>query len=105
MPVLGTRGKLPVEVVPFGVPLCTRRLTALGCIAHLREHEGRPFVTDNGNHILDCAIGLLDDPARLDADIRAIPGVVGTGLVLQIANRALIQHGERVEVRKRPASE
>ncbi|MSR56491.1 MAG: ribose-5-phosphate isomerase RpiA [Planctomycetaceae bacterium] len=103
VPVLGTRGKLPVEVVPFGVPLCTRRLAALGCIAHIREQEGRPFVTDNGNHILDCAIGLLDDAARLDADIRAIPGVVGTGLFLQIAQTVLIQHGDQIQVRKRPA--
>jgi ribose 5-phosphate isomerase A len=47
-------------------------------------------VTDNGNHILDCEIGPLADAARLESDIRAIPGVVGTGLFLGMADTVLI---------------
>ncbi|MBA4064888.1 MAG: ribose-5-phosphate isomerase RpiA [Isosphaera sp.] len=80
VPVLGTRGRLPVEVVPFAAGACARRLAALGYPSKVREHAGRPFVTDNGNHVLDLAVGPLADPAGLDAAIRAIPGVVGTGL-------------------------
>ncbi len=53
-------------------------------------HEGRLFLTDNGNHILDCGIDPIGDAARLESDIRAIPGVVGTGLFLGMANIVLI---------------
>jgi ribose 5-phosphate isomerase A len=47
-------------------------------------------VTDNGNHILDCQIDPIPDAARLEIDIRAIPGVVGTGLFLGMADTVLV---------------
>jgi ribose 5-phosphate isomerase A len=87
---LGQRGKLPVEVVPFALPLCRRRLKELGCEPVLYEVNGVAFVTDNGNHILDCRIGPLDDPAALEARLRVIPGVVGTGLFLAMADVVLV---------------
>jgi ribose 5-phosphate isomerase A len=90
VPRLGTRGRLPVEVVPFAVPLCKRRLAELGLRPVLWEEGGRPGITDNGNHILDCETGPIPDAARLEADVRAIPGVVGTGLFLGMADTVLI---------------
>jgi ribose 5-phosphate isomerase A len=90
VPALGARGKLPVEVIPFALPLCRRRLTELDLEPTLYEQDGRIFVTDNGNHILDCAVGAIADPARLEANLRAIPGVVGTGLFLGLADTVLI---------------
>ena len=93
VPRLGTRGKLPVEVVPFALPLCERRLRELGCQPVPYVQGGRLFVTDNGNNILDCQIGPLADPRKLDGDIRAIPGVVGTGLFLGMADTVLVGGG------------
>jgi ribose 5-phosphate isomerase A len=93
VPQLGTRGRVPVEVVPFAVPLCRRRLAALGLRPVLWEKDGRPGMTDNGNHILDCETAPIVDPARLDADIRAIPGVVGTGLFCGMADTVLVGTG------------
>jgi len=90
VPRLGTRGRVPVEVVPFASPLCQRRLTALGLRPVLWEENGRPGETDNSNQILDCGTDPIADPARLEADIRAIPGVVGTGLFLGMANTVLV---------------
>src|SRR5574337_1672030 len=77
VPVLGSRGILPVEVVPFGLPLCRRRLTELGCRPTVREQYGQPFVTDNGNQILDCSISPLPDPAAFEQAILGIPGEIG----------------------------
>jgi ribose 5-phosphate isomerase A len=54
------------------------------------EANDRPALTDNGNHILDCGIGPIGDAGRLEADIRAIPGVVGTGLFVGMANVVLV---------------
>ena len=102
VPVLGSRGILPVEVVPFGLPLCQRRLAELGCRPTVRLVDGRPFVTDNGNQILDCGISPIRDPAAFEQAILSIPGVVGTGLFLAMADTVLVQDGETVVVRERP---
>jgi len=95
VPALGGRGRLPVEVVPFAVPFCHRRLTELGHPPALRAKAGAPFVTDNGNLILDCAVGAITDPAALDATLRAIPGVVGTGLFVGMAHAVMVWEGGR----------
>jgi ribose 5-phosphate isomerase A len=97
VPRLGTRGKLPVEVTPFALPLCERRLGELGYRPVPYVRSGSLFVTDNGNHILDCQIGPIADPLQLELDLRAIPGVVGTGLFLGMANTVLV--GDRNDFR------
>jgi ribose 5-phosphate isomerase A len=104
---LGTRGRLPVEIVPFARPLCERRLAELGCPSALRQAGPAPFVTDNGNWILDCAIAAQDDAAALDRDIRRIPGVVDTGFFLGTAERVLVAETDAVRTLRRagdPAS-
>jgi ribose 5-phosphate isomerase A len=88
--VLGSRGKLPVEVVPFALPLCRRKLTDLGCNPELYQDDGKAFLTDNGNYILDCRIEPLEDPDAMEQSLRAIPGVVGTGLFLGMAELVLV---------------
>jgi ribose 5-phosphate isomerase A len=90
VPQLGTRGKLPIEITPFALPLCERRLTELGCLPIPFRHGDGLFVTDNGNYILDCQIEPILEPDRLEMDIRAIPGVVGTGLFLGMADTVLV---------------
>jgi ribose 5-phosphate isomerase A len=90
VPVLGTRGKLPVEVLPFALPLCQRRLLEMGCNPVPYRVDGRLFRTDNGNNILDCQVQPISDPEALEARLRAIPGVVGTGLFLGMADTVLI---------------
>lgn len=95
---LGSRGKLPVEVVPFAVGFVRRKLTELGLPSDVRKREGGSFVTDNGNNILDCRCGVIADPASLDAAILAIPGVVGTGLFVGMAQEVIVQRGTEVEV-------
>jgi ribose 5-phosphate isomerase A len=70
-------------------------------VPELRTQNGKPFVTDNGNLILDCRVEPLTRPGELDEATRAIPGVVGTGLFLGMAHTVLIQHGSEVEVRHR----
>jgi len=90
VPILGSRGKLPIEVVPFAVPLCQDRLTKLGCTPILYEENGAPFVTDNSNYILDCTISPILHPEQFEEHLRAIPGVVGTGLFLGMADTVLV---------------
>jgi ribose 5-phosphate isomerase A len=99
---LGDRGKIPVEIVPYALPLVRRRLAALPLEPVLRAAaSGERYVTDNGNWILDCGTRPLADPARIDREIRDVPGVVGTGLFLGMASIVLVQEGEKVRVMQR----
>jgi ribose 5-phosphate isomerase A len=95
---LGSRSPLPVEVVPFAVPFVARRLTVAGLMPTLRmsnattpEGEPLPFVTDNGNSILDCRVpSNLTNEKAFDEEIRSCPGVVETGLFVGLARRVLV---------------
>src|SRR5262249_52761121 len=100
VPVLGARGVLPVEVVPFGLAPCRRRLEQLGYPAKLRQGNGQPFISDNGNYILDLQVGPIGNPTELNQNIRAIPGLVDSGLFLGMSPTVLIQDGENVQIRE-----
>jgi ribose 5-phosphate isomerase A len=93
VPVLGSRGRLPVEVVPFALPLVIRELSRLGGRPTVRATGGQPFLSDNGNVVVDCAVSPIERPAELHAEIRAIPGVVDTGLFLGTAQTVLVADG------------
>ncbi|MBS0210152.1 MAG: ribose-5-phosphate isomerase RpiA [Planctomycetes bacterium] len=90
VPKLGTRSKLPVEVVPFAVPTTQRALNKLRVTFEIRFAAGTPLVTDNDNLILDCHIGQLNQPEGLAQAILAIPGVVETGFFLGMNPRVLV---------------
>ena len=82
---------LPVEVIPMASPLVARRLQQLGMSPRVRKTPaGQDYITDEGNLILDCAGGEIDDPYKLAASITEIIGVVEHGLFLDMAERALI---------------
>ena len=99
---LGERGKLPVEVLEFGRSLCAGRLAELGCEPVLRAGgDGKAYSTENGNPILDCKISGIADPAGLEAEILAVPGVLGTGLFVGMADAVIVQDGDAVEVQRR----
>jgi ribose 5-phosphate isomerase A len=103
VPVLGRRGRLPVEVVPFATPLVERELAARGCRPTLRMVEGVPFVSDNGNRIVDCAVRPIEAPAEFVRDLRGIPGVVDVGLFLGMADLVLVAEGDSVRAMRRGA--
>jgi ribose 5-phosphate isomerase A len=85
---------LPVEIVPFALPVCQRRLQEQGCNPAVWANNGSPLTTDNGNNILDCAVEPIADAAQLESALRGIPGVVGTGLFLGMANVVLVGKSE-----------
>ena len=101
VPVLGRRGRLPVEVIPFASPFVMRELVALGCRPALRTVDGKAFVSDNGNWIIDCAVRPIEAPASFAQDLRAIPGVVETGLFLGVADLVLVAEAGRIRELRR----
>ena len=81
---------LPVEVVPFGWQATLKKLAALGCTPVLRRIDDRPFITDNGNHIIDCDFVHIESPPELENAIKTICGVVECGLFIDLAHRIII---------------
>ncbi len=82
---------LPVEVVRFGWAGTARRVEAAsGCRPRLRLRDGAPVVTDEGHHILDLDCGEIDDPGALHATLKALTGVVETGLFIGLATEAIL---------------
>lgn len=71
---------LPVEVIPMAVAAVGRRLTSLGATPALRMKDGKPYITDNGCHIIDASGLAIIDPVTLEVKINDIPGVVSVGL-------------------------
>jgi ribose 5-phosphate isomerase A len=91
---------LPVEVVPAARRLIAERLTALGCTPTLRLRAGgsEPLVTEEGNHLLDCAFGLISDPPHLARTLADLPGVVEHGLFIDMADLVIVGRGGTTEV-------
>ncbi|HUJ73916.1 MAG TPA: ribose-5-phosphate isomerase RpiA [bacterium] len=101
VPQLG-RFPLPVEVNAFGWQVVARRITELGAQVSLRLRDGQPFVTDNGGLLLDCRFGAIAQPAQLQQQLRAIVGVMETGLFVGLAHSALVAQDGRVTRYERP---
>lgn len=86
------RFPLPVEVVKMALPVVEPRLAALGLHPKLRpaKNGSGPYLTDEGNYILDCACGRIEEPEEVAAEIRSVVGVVEHGLFLGMATLALV---------------
>lgn len=98
---LGQRGRLPIEVLPFAEAVVRGELEKLGLDADRRvDDRSKIVVTDNGNWILDAKLRPPLDASALEAAIIAIPGVLGTGFFLGMANAVLIGGANEVEVRR-----
>jgi ribose 5-phosphate isomerase A len=97
VPVLG-KFPLPVEVIAFARAVVERKIVALGGSPKLRtKPDGSPYVTDNGNQILDCSFGKIADPPALALALSNTPGIAEHGLFIGLASVALVGRGDRVE--------
>ena len=93
---LGDKWPVPVEVLPFA-HLATRGHLARHGTPTLRLASGAPVRTDAGNFIYDVACGPIADPGALDTAMRAIPGVVETGLFVGRADVVIVARATGVE--------
>jgi len=103
VPALG-RGPLPVEVLPLLWRRTADAVRRLGLEAALRLTGSDPFVTDNGNYILHCHFDAGRNLDSLAAALEAIPGVMGHGLFLGLAEEAFVGYAEGEVRRIRPAT-
>lgn len=87
---------LPIEVVPFGMRATAwkieRAVQTLGMQPKLvvRIKDGKPFRTEAGNCIIDCACEEINDPNRMDIMLNNLPGVVNNGLFINISGIVIV---------------
>lgn len=96
---------LPIEVVRFGIHVSRNMIEVLageaGCEGEItlrRGADGKPFVTDNGNLILDCKFGAIPDPEMLSSALQLVPGMVDHGLFLGLGDIAFIANRDNMTV-------
>jgi ribose 5-phosphate isomerase A len=96
VPVLG-KFPLPVEVIRFAEALIAKRITDLGAKVSVRQAaDGKPYVTDEGHHILDCHFGEIRDPGKLARQLSDMPGIVEHGLFIGMAKVVLFARGHEI---------
>lgn len=92
-------GRVPVELLPFGFAHTLHLLDSTGARYRLRfDADGSQTISDNGNLLADAEYPSIDDPEGLAARLDAVPGVVGHGLFLGMADLVIVgRHGGVVE--------
>jgi ribose 5-phosphate isomerase A len=101
---LGESVSVPVEVVPFGWQATAGRLADLGGNPVMRvDAQQKPFITDGGHYILNCAFGPMNDPKEIAHHLDHVVGLVEHGLFLKYASQALIAGSGGVKVLKKEA--
>lgn len=88
----------PVEVVPFALDWVQRELPRIVPQVQVRRRtaDGTPFVTDNGNALLDCSFGSIDDPAALARAVRDIHGVLDIGIFVGLTDAVIVASAQGV---------
>jgi ribose 5-phosphate isomerase A len=99
---LGSLVSVPVEIVPFGWEATERKLRDLGANPSLRlGGDNKPFITDGGHYIMNCAFGPMPDPTGVANALDHVVGVVEHGLFLGFATEARISGRDGVKVLKK----
>ena len=92
---LGSKTVIPVEVIPLAVPRILLQLKN----TIVREKNGKPFVSDNGNNILDWKSGPIENPAAIEKELKAMTGVVDSGIFANVANVVIVADSSGIQRR------
>lgn len=90
--------KVPIEVVPLARIYVQQQLLSKGGKGALREAEHVPFITDNGNYIIDADFGLITDPTALSETLNQIEGILAHGLFINLTSMVIMGQGTQVRI-------
>ena len=99
---LGTRAPIPVEVIPIAATLVADALRKIGGEPELRLCDEEPFVSDNGNQMIDWRYGPVSEPASLEHRLKSMSGVVDSGIFAGLAHRVIVAAAEGLREMVRP---
>ncbi len=89
---LGLNQPVPIEIIPFGYETVFKEVKKLGGRPILRESNRKvgPVITDNCNFIADVHFNSIEHPKRLESDLKLLPGVIESGLFIEMANKIYV---------------
>lgn len=89
---------LPVEIVPFAYHQIMNKLRELNLNPVIRQNDDGYYLTDGGHFIIDLFINKIDNPYELHKTLKLLPGIVETGLFIEIADTVIIGDGSTIEI-------
>ena len=89
---------LPVEIMPFGHQHLLRNFTLMNYHPELRKKVDEVYITDGGHFLADLHLGSIEDPFKLDMELKKIPGVLEHGLFLNMVNKVVSASNDKVEI-------
>lgn len=89
---------LPVEVLPFGFTHTLKRLIEYSLNPELRKVDGKTFITDNGNYIVDLRLGKQMNICEISKKLNSVTGVLENGLFINMCDRIIIGTDDHVKV-------
>jgi len=92
---------LPVEVVPFGIEHTISKLKEIGYNPEIRLADEKIFLTDGNHYTIDLHLNKITDPVKLEHELKKLPGIVETGLFINIADMIIVGRANRYEILKR----
>ncbi len=92
---------LPVEVIPYGSNLLFSKFEKMNFNPSFRKNEGKNFTTDGGHFLIDLCLKKIDDPVRMEEELKTYAGVVEVGLFTNIADMVIVGRGDGVEILER----
>ncbi len=92
---------LPIEVIPFGYKSLIKKFETKKLNPKLRLLNGKPFITDSQNYIIDCRIGKIENPLELEPELKLLTGVVEVGLFNNIADKVVVGYTDKTEILER----
>ena len=99
--VLGTTFALPVEVLQFGWEATQTAINHICGKSTFRRSGEKPFLSDNGNYILDCHVEAIRQPEQIELQLNNLPGVIENGLFVNRADKAIIGTASGVEIQEK----
>lgn len=88
--------KVPIEVIPFASQYVLRQIKSLNGAGEIRITENKPFITDQGNFIVDADFGLISDPVYLSQKLNEIEGLVAHGIFIGLTSKIIMGNNDSV---------
>ncbi len=92
--------KLPIEVIPFAANYVLRQIELINGPGKIRSFSGKPFLTEQGNYIIDADFGLISDPVVLSGRLNEMEGIVEHGLFINLASKVIMGSNDSVLIFK-----
>jgi len=91
-------GEVPLEILPFGSNFVKKELRRFGIKSNTRKKNGKIFITDNGNWVLDAKFRLIENPREMEVLLKTVPGVIEVGIFTKNVSKVIVGGKKMVRI-------